>query len=592
MSSSSTTGLSRARSIRRPPTSSNDSAQSQHAPGRDAAGTTSPSRLPMRPPTTTTTTAAVPPAAAATATSRRRAPSGLTSRQVSISSSTRASSRIAESGANATATAKPLGRAQSVRQAPSTTTTTPSPSTISRSASTVRPRSSTGLRSAAAAPRERAKGHVRAKSTVTSLTTATTLRPLSHVPSRSNPSPAPSTASSSTATTTTQTAPTSSSSRAQTRSQTKHARVPSSSSQSRPRSTSTTTTTTAAPSVAPPPALAARRPAFDMNQQHYSPAKSLAPKPLTSTFLAPPSPSKRPANVALTAETSRLQAELLQLSLLRRAAPGAEAAWHASARARLGARFRAAAGADRALRAAEREAAEARGLRDLVCWGSGSGDAASSEGRGLSLDEKIQRLDQVLGGVWALGEPAGRYQRAARAFEDWACRVAEIRAAQRGGDIDGLLARGGGGDDDKGDEEEVCVFVSDLDASAWKRDHAGLVRILEGWRRTLAQLGAVDEDEDEDGTAGGGTRDGEEEAAGGASGLARTLRACRGLVHGMLAELALMERTELDALAAEEAWMEMMEARLLAEAEGQGQDQGDPRRPRTEDVPPWKLLVS
>ncbi|KAI0439263.1 hypothetical protein F4803DRAFT_531988 [Xylaria telfairii] len=549
MTMSSTTGLSRTRSIRRPAANANEQTPNKPLHGRNDSRNVSPSRLPMRPPTTTAPT-----------TSRTRAPSGLTSRQVSGGSSTKTSSRPAGNTNGAPAAVKPLGRAQSVRQPPPKTTT-PTTTTISRSASTAvtRPRSSASATSATA-QRERHIGHARAKSTITSLTAATTLRPLSHAPSRTNPSPAPSTASSTSTTTQTTSI---SSSRVQTRSQTKHARVP-----SQPQPTA-------------PSALAARRPAFNTNQQHYSPAKGVAPKPLTSTFLAPPSPSKQPVNVALTAETSRLQTELLQLSLLHREAHGVTTAWHASARSKLGTRFKKLAAADRALRDVEREGAEAKGLRDLIRWGRAGpenedgrtgGDMRNRARERLPLDEKIQLLDQVLNGVWALGEPSGRYQRAVSAFEGWALRVAEIRAAQRGGDIDALLARGGEGDE----EEELCIFASDLDASAWKRDHAGLVRILEGWRRTLAQLGHV-----EDGAV--------EEGSTPLSGLARTLRGCRSLVHDMLAELGAMEQIERDALAAEEAWMEQMEARLRAEE--QEEEKAGSRRRKKEDVPPWKSLV-
>ncbi|KAI0434052.1 hypothetical protein F5Y09DRAFT_297053 [Xylaria sp. FL1042] len=576
---SSTAGLSRVRSIRKPAVDNNEAATKRPAQGRIEARNVSPSRLPMRPPTTRSI-AASSSTTTTTTTTRTRAPTSSTSRKVSSSSSTRASSRSTEH--EAPATPKPLGRAPSIRQAPSktTTTTTSSSNGIGRSASTARPRSSAGM-SSTSALRERHMGHSRAKSTVTSLTAATTLRPMTHAPSRSNPSPAPSTASSTSTTTQTTRSAITSSTRAQTRSQTQHARVPSQS-QSQSRSHPSTTTSN----------LAARRPAFNTNQQHYSPAKSLAPKPLTSTFLAPPSPSKQPVNVAITAETSRLQTELLQLSLLHREAHGVSTSWHASARSKLGVRFQELVAADEALRALEREGAEERGLEDLVRWGNASGIRGDDSDRRngdknnkLPLDEKIRLLDQILNGAWALGEPGGRYQRTVRAFEDWASQVAEIRAVQRGGDMNGLLARSGGR------EEEVGIFVSELDASAWKRDHAGLVRMLEGWRRTLDQLGHVDADSDDEGNASSKKSENETSTSDTKrnkplSGLARTLRGCRSLVRDMLAELKVMEQIELDALAAEEEWMEQMEERLGVEEEADASG-----RRRTEDVPPWKLLV-
>ncbi|KAI1358305.1 hypothetical protein F5Y08DRAFT_121043 [Xylaria arbuscula] len=562
---SSTTGISRTRSLRKPTTNGNDAASNRSVAGRNDARNTSPSRLPMRPPSTRSATSSTT-ASSSTTTARTRPPTNSTTRQVSGSSTTKAPARSATQ--TTASTSKPFVRAPSVRQPPSTTTTTTNASSsgIGRSASTARPRSSAGLPSTNP-QRERHLGHSRAKSTVTSLTAATTLRPLSHAPSRSTPSPAPSTASStSTSTRTTQTAATSST-RTQTRLQAQHARA---------ASQSSTTAST----------LAARRPTFNTNQQHYSPAKSSAPKPLTSTFLAPPSPSKQPVNVALTAETSRLQTELLQLSLLHREAPAVSDSWHASARSKLETRFQELVAADEALRALERDGAEERGLQDLIRWANAIGeplphghkktksrarrDTFEGDRNRLPLDEKIRLLDQVLNGAWALGEPGGRYQRTIRAFEEWAARVAEIRAAQQGGDMEGLLARS------DGREEDVGIFVSDLDASVWKRDHAGLVRMLAGWQRTLAQLGHPGVDEE---SAKGNKEDtGTNEQL---SGLARTLGGCHSLVNDMLAELKVMEQIELDVLAAEEDWMEQMEERLNTEGKVD---------PRADEVPPWKML--
>jgi hypothetical protein len=82
-----------------------------------------------------------------------------------------------------------------------------------------------------------------------------------------------------------------------------------------------------------------KRPAFSTLQQHFSPAKSLAPKPHPAAFLAPPSPSKLPSNIAISAETAKLQNELLQLYLLHRDAAQVGHEWRASAKRKLDARF-------------------------------------------------------------------------------------------------------------------------------------------------------------------------------------------------------------------------------------------------------------
>ncbi|KAI0166658.1 hypothetical protein GGR57DRAFT_447422 [Xylariaceae sp. FL1272] len=534
---SSSAGLSRTRSLRNPQTRSNVPAYNEPgSPSRvrgEATRTVSPSRLPTKPPAirpsgtaTTTLTSSTAP--------RTKAPTTVASRHIStLSSSSRApsSKTAAHDGAlpATSSSTKPLGRAPSVRQAPPLTSS-------SRIAGTARPKSSGGP-PPTTAPGERQLGHSRAKSTVTSLTSATTLRLLSS----KNPSP-PASVISTSSTSTTATRP---STRSQTQSlQTSHV--------TRAQAPSTTTTST----------LASRRPAFNTNQQHYSPAKSLAPKPLTSTFLAPPSPSKQPVNILITAETSRLQTELLQLSLLHRDANAVTTAWHESARSKLGARFEELVIADRDLRALERDSAEASAVADLIRWGQGE------KGTDLGLDEKIQILDQVLNGVWQLGEQGGRYQRTVSAFDEWAERVKEIRTAQRRNDVDALLDRGGG----IADDGEGGLFVSDLDA-CWKQDYAGLVRMLEGWRRLLNQLGDVPDDET-DKVSGLAPKK---------SGLKCMVEGCRALVHDMLKELEIMDKIERDAISAEEDWIEMMSARLK---------EAEHRKPRRkEDVPPWKLLV-
>ncbi|KAG6247704.1 hypothetical protein E4U49_000295, partial [Claviceps purpurea] len=152
------------------------------------------------------------------------------------------------------------------------------------------------------------------------------------------------------------------------------------------------------------------RPAFSTLQQHYSPAKTQAPKPLTSAILAPPSPSKLPANIAASAATSKLQAELLQLHLLHRDAGAVYAEWQASAESTLRDRFH-----DLKVRSgevAERERCvlEGENMLALRQWARGGG-------KGRDLEGRIQVLDEVVTSLWVLSEPAGRYARLVRRFE-------------------------------------------------------------------------------------------------------------------------------------------------------------------------------
>ncbi|RYP69236.1 hypothetical protein DL771_006204 [Monosporascus sp. 5C6A] len=415
-----------------------------------------------------------------------------------------------------------------------TTTSRASTTSTGITTSSGRPRTSTISSSTATASKPRQAGHSRAKSTVTSLTAATTLRPASTQ------------GSSTTASTSTPASnsmiPSATSTRPQTRSQT-HARTQSNPSQP-----------------------AQNRPAFNTLQQHYSPAKSLAPKPLTSAFLAPPTPSKLPANVAISAETARLQTELLQLSLMHRDAAAVDAEWRASAKQKLGDRFARLAEENARLAQDERERAEGRNAAALARWadvGENGPGKAGGVGVGVGvggLGEKVQLLDEVLNGVWSLGEPGGRYARVVRAFEAWAERMADILAAQRSGDVGALVGADGG---------EV-MFLSELDCG-WKGECAGLARKLDGWRASLGDLlggggGVLEEPPDEEGQR---------------SGLARMLEGCRSLVHDMLAELGVMEQIWRDATAAENEWIERMN----------GEFKVDSSDTPGQEVPLWKMVA-
>lgn len=272
-------------------------------------------------------------------------------------------------------------------------------------------------------------------------------------------------------------------------------------------------TTAAAPTAKAQPRL---RPTFSTLQQHYSPAKSHAPKPLTATFLAPPSPSKLPANLAASAETSRLQTELLQLHLLHRDAEVVDAEWQASARDKLGDRFSVLNQASHDVAEQERRTREEETVLALRAWGAG-GD----------LEAKIQGLDAIITGVWTLAEPGGRYARIVRRFERWLDQVSELQTARHGGGAMHRMVDG------------QALFVGELD-TPWKGELPGLLRRLDGWRRQLAEIG---EPPDVHGFSD--------------SSLCSVLRGLRGSVEGMIEEIHLMEEIEQDALLSEDVWIEV-----------------------------------
>ncbi|UNI14329.1 hypothetical protein JDV02_000967 [Purpureocillium takamizusanense] len=546
--------LQRARSLRRPPPPSlNNTAPSSSSSDKPTAAgerprrprTASPSRLPIKPPTTTSTSTSTSTSTTATTSATRTATAGTRAARP-------ASMHLARPTAMTTTTTASASRPQegpaprrdaSSRYPPLSSSNRPAPT----STQTRRPTSADSADSAAAAatttaPR-RAATHQRAKSNVTKLNSATTLRP----PSRDAHAPVTRTARSSSIANPSPSTP------------------PAAAPSKQPLAA-------AAPQaqVAPPPQQQRRlRPAFSTLQQHYSPAKKLAPKPLTSTYLAPPSPSKLPANVAASAETSKLQAELLQLHLLHRDAAEVDSRWRASAREKLGRRFArlseaCAQQADRQRAAAERENALA-----LRRWGSAGG---------MGLDDRVQVLDEVLSGLWALGDAGGRYSRAVRRFERWIERARQIEAA-RGTTTTAaatLLPR-------ESQQQDDSLFIGELD-DAWRDECAGMFRRLEAWR---AQLDEVDELPDEDEGVGvghvlrdqsGNSRcrrrlDTAATTTTTATSLERMLRGARHLLDGMLDELRVMEELEREALAREDEWIEAVNKE--GDEESDDDDDGD-----------------
>ncbi|KAM0286296.1 hypothetical protein ACHAQH_001027 [Verticillium albo-atrum] len=246
-----------------------------------------------------------------------------------------------------------------------------------------------------------------------------------------------------------------------------------------------------------PHRLLQKKPAFSTLQQHYSPLRNTAPKPTTASYLAPPSPSKLPSNVALTAETARLQTDLLQLHLLHRDAPVTTADWRASAHDQLSQRHKLLASRQAAAADEASSAAAAQNTLALNAW------------HVTSLEQAVPTLDAALSALPGL---ESKHDALARRFARWASLIPQDRDAQ-----------------------PEPVLVGALDAS-WKTDAAVLSRKLENLLRQLDALPGFPE-----------------EHAG--SDPARALDGCRALARGMLAELGVMEGVERAAVASEGAWI-------------------------------------
>ena len=277
----------------------------------------------------------------------------------------------------------------------------------------------------------------------------------------------------------------------------------------------------AVPRAVRPPA-APLRPAFNNNQQHYSPARNNAPKPLTASYLAPPSPGKLPANVAISAETLRLQNDLLRHHVLHASAAAATGSWHASAEGKLGARFGALAAESKDLSSEESRLLEDLNVVALRRWGGGP-------------EEKVQGLDALLAAVWRVSEPGGKHARLARRFERWAERAREAEEARSSG---GIL---------DGDEPALVGGLG----TPWKDEVGALTAKLEGWRKQAEGLRYAPREED-------------------GSNLEGILKGCEGLVEGMLAELNLMLEIEGGVVRKEREWVRSVIGSVGDEGTGAG----------------------
>jgi hypothetical protein len=144
---------------------------------------------------------------------------------------------------------------------------------------------------------------------------------------------------------------------------------------------------------------------------------------------------------------------------------------------------------------------------------------------GWGLEERVQVLDEVLSGVWNLGEAGGKHARIVRKFEKWVIRCEEIL---RDREQDKML-----------DEEEEIVFIEELPA-AWKDECLVLGRKLEGWRDALRDLGTLEQE----------------------STLKSVVDGAGALVNGMIMELEMMARIEADAVGLEQEWIKSVNGSL------------------------------
>ncbi len=187
--------------------------------------------------------------------------------------------------------------------------------------------------------------------------------------------------------------------------------------------------------------------------------------------------------------------------------------WRASAKRKLGARFQSVVDSNETLVQLEVEETGKINAAALKRW-------QELGSLGWGLEQRIQALDEVISGVWNLGDSGGKYERVVRRFEKWLIRCRDILGARA---------------HDEGLEDDEYVFSEELDAG-WKDDCLILSRKLESWRDHLKDLGTLDS----------------------GSSLATVVDRHRSLVSGMLMELNMMAQIERDAMDMEVEWIKSM----------------------------------
>ena len=253
-----------------------------------------------------------------------------------------------------------------------------------------------------------------------------------------------------------------------------------------------------------------------MHQQHYSPRKNLAPKPLTSSIMNASAPVE---SNTVSLETQLQQTQLLQLSLLHMQFGPAYRAYVQSARKRLGRKFEDTARRVVHVQEEEKKALIRRNVNALKLWG------ASAEGRDGGFAELVQPLAGIVNEVWLLTEEGGRMERTVAEFERWVAWIEEIWAQRKGSD--GMAG---------------AEFVDGL-GDAWKAEAGALIRRLDNMKRVIGFLPPAMK----------------------GSNLERVVRKFGELIDGLVGELGLLVRTETLIVEQEKRWVDERMAALADE---------------------------
>lgn len=254
------------------------------------------------------------------------------------------------------------------------------------------------------------------------------------------------------------------------------------------------------------------RPAFSTYQQHYSPAKSVLPKPgipsngkaSTAQSVAAAGPAEpEEEEIPMTFEIAREQIDLLQLSLLHQSSAATLRAYEYSAKHKLSHRHAKLQQEFQAIETRERTQRKQINLEALESWcGVGLRDS-------ILLAEHLQVLNRAVADLRELTEPGSRFLDMTTTFEDWTMKAESV-----------LLGDGKSG-------SNSGAFIEALPES-WCTAHTSLAIKLRSVQHDLRALPPAPQEADlED-----------------PSSLKLLLETCFRLVDGMLRELDVMMKVQ------------------------------------------------
>ncbi|CAD0090586.1 unnamed protein product [Aureobasidium mustum] len=162
------------------------------------------------------------------------------------------------------------------------------------------------------------------------------------------------------------------------------------------------------------------RPAFNTLQQHYSPAKTTLPKPPVPSSRPAPSAEEKAVQSGAVFEMTKLQSELLYLSILHESAEPNFRSYETSARRALQTEFEAAQDEVNEIREQERIFQEQENLAAIADW-----LGVEAAHMGPEAAEMIQSLSGCFNEIMMLSAPESKYTALVHSFSEWASEATE-----------------------------------------------------------------------------------------------------------------------------------------------------------------------